>query len=150
MPMFWSKKPKDEKVAKKTAVPKAVKEGKKVPATKAVALKAASSAPAKAEGAKTAAKGEAGKSSSVIIRNHITEKSGMLSQIGVYTFQVDKNANKPTISNAIRVQYGVTPTKVAVSNIPGKKMLVKGRPTYTSGFRKAVVTLKKGDKIDFA
>lgn len=88
-------------------------------------------------------------STSTIIRPRITEKSGMLSQNGTYTFEVSKKANKNSISNAIVSLYKVRPIKVSVINSPSKNVFVRGRKGVVSGVRKALVTLKKGDKIDF-
>lgn len=86
---------------------------------------------------------------STIIRPRITEKSGILSQGGVYTFEIAANANKNSISGAIRTLYKVTPIRIAIINSPSKKVFVKGRKGVVSGIRKAMITLKKGDKIDF-
>jgi large subunit ribosomal protein L23 len=85
----------------------------------------------------------------VIIRPRITEKSGLLSQNGIYTFEVTKSANKAMIAGAVNALYKVVPVRVAIINLPAKKVLVRGRRGVVSGVRKAVVTLKKGDKIDF-
>ena len=87
--------------------------------------------------------------SEIILRPHITEKSGILSQGGVYTFEVTKDANKPNIAKAIRALYKVTPTKVTVINVPNKNVFLRGRKGVVLGIRKAIVTVKKGDKIDF-
>jgi large subunit ribosomal protein L23 len=84
-----------------------------------------------------------------ILRPRITEKSGILSQTGVYTFEISSNANKNSVSSAIKALYKVVPVKVAIINNPSKNVFVKGRKGVVSGFRKALVTLKKGDKIDF-
>ncbi|MEI8249223.1 MAG: 50S ribosomal protein L23 [Candidatus Taylorbacteria bacterium] len=86
---------------------------------------------------------------SVILRPRITEKSGMMSQSGVYTFEVAKSANKNTIAHAVKALYKVTPVRVAIINSPAKNVFVRGRRGVVSGVKKAVVTLKKGDKIDF-
>jgi large subunit ribosomal protein L23 len=85
----------------------------------------------------------------VILRPRITEKAGALSQMGVYTFEVTKYANKAMISSAIVSLYKVTPTNIAIINLPAKKVLIRGRRGVVAGTRKALVTLKKGDKIDF-
>jgi large subunit ribosomal protein L23 len=85
----------------------------------------------------------------VIVCPHITEKSGILSQSNVYTFVVTKEANKPMIAQAVKALYKVTPTKITVVNLPSKNVFVRGKKGVVSGMRKAVVTLKKGDKIDF-
>jgi large subunit ribosomal protein L23 len=87
--------------------------------------------------------------SDVIIRPRITEKSGILSQQGIYTFEVTKTANKAMIAQAVRAAFKVSPVKVAIVNLPAKNVFVRGRRGVVSGKRKAVVTLKKGDKIDF-
>jgi large subunit ribosomal protein L23 len=87
--------------------------------------------------------------SSAIIRPHITEKSGLLSQGGVYTFQISSGANKDSVAKAIKTLYKVTPVKVAITNNPAKRVFVRGKRGVVPGVRKAVVTLKKGDKIDF-
>lgn len=84
-----------------------------------------------------------------ILRPRITEKSGLLSQMGVYTFEVSTNANKNSVAAAIKTLYKVTPTKVAILNNPARNVFVRGRRGVVSGVRKALVTLKKGDKIDF-
>jgi len=87
--------------------------------------------------------------SEAIIRPRVTEKSGILSQSGRYTFEVTRNANKQSIANAVNALYKVRPIKVAVMNTPVKNVFVKGRHGKVSGIRKAIVTLKKGEKIDF-
>lgn len=84
-----------------------------------------------------------------IIRPKITEKAGILSQSGVYTFEIAESANKNTVATAIKSLYKVTPVKVAVINTPSKRVFVRGRRGVVPGVRKALVTLKKGDKIDF-
>lgn len=87
--------------------------------------------------------------SSVVLRPRITEKSGVLSQGGVYTFEVTRGANKNSVKSAIKSLYKVNPVKVAILNNPAKNVFVRGRRGVVSGVRKALVTLKKGDKIDF-
>lgn len=91
----------------------------------------------------------AGSYASSILRPRVTEKSGLLSQGGVYTFEVTASANKSTIAGAVKALYKVTPVKIAIVNSPAKKVFVRGRRGVVSGVRKALVTLKKGDKIDF-
>ena len=87
--------------------------------------------------------------SGAIIRPRVTEKSGILSQGGRYTFEVAKNANKQSISNAVNALYKVRPIKITVMNTPTRNVFIKGRRGQVSGIKKAIVTLKKGDKIDF-
>ena len=85
----------------------------------------------------------------VILRPRVTEKSGLLSQSGVYTFEVVTTATKASVARAIRAMYKVTPVKVAMINRGPKAVFVKGRRGSVAGFRKAMVTVKKGDKIEF-
>ena len=84
-----------------------------------------------------------------IMRPRVTEKSGLLSQSGIYTFEVTANANTSTVAQAVKALYKVTPVKVAIINTPAKNVFVRGRRGVVSGIRKALVTLKKGEKIDF-
>lgn len=86
---------------------------------------------------------------SVIIRPRITEKSGILSQGGVYTFEITKKANKGMVKTAVKALYKVTPVSVAIVNTKAKNVFVKGRRGTVAGIKKAVVTIKKGEKIDF-
>lgn len=85
-----------------------------------------------------------------IIRPHITEKSGIQSQNGVYTFQVTKNANKDQVAKAIKSLYKVMPVRIGIVNVAIKNVFVRGKRGTVPGMKKALVTLKKGDKIDFA
>lgn len=145
MALFWSKKPKAEKnfaaeakKGKTAGSTGAKKSGTKVAAkkaeTKAVAAPAVQSFTDHAD---------------VIIRPLVTEKSGILSQSGVYTFEVSRTATKSTIAKAAKTLYKVTAEKVAVMNAPSRSVWVKGKWGTTSGFRKALITVKKGEKIDF-
>ena len=154
--MFWSTKPKAEKnYADAAAKPKATKRaastkkgGTKASAPAKLATKAAK--PAKvAKAAPVLPAGILDTAADVIIKPRITEKSGLLSQGGVYTFEVKASANKPTVAKAIKALYKVTPVKITMINQPAKNVFVKGRRGVVSGFRKALVTVKKGDKIDF-
>lgn len=84
-----------------------------------------------------------------IIRPRVTEKSGLLSQSNVYTFEVSIGSNKATVVKAIKALYKVTPVKIAIVNTPAKNVFVKGRRGTVAGMKKAMVTIKPGEKIDF-
>jgi large subunit ribosomal protein L23 len=87
----------------------------------------------------------------VILRPHITEKAGILNEAqNVYTFHVAKTATKHTVSKAITALYKVVPTKVNIVNLPAKNVLVRGKRGTQSAVKKALVYLKKGDKIEIA
>jgi large subunit ribosomal protein L23 len=86
----------------------------------------------------------------IIKKPRITEKSGIQAEaLGVYTFEVTDKANKKNISKAIIELYKVTPVKVNITNLPSKKVFSRGKVGRKSGVKKAVVYLKKGDKIEF-
>jgi len=154
MPMFWSKKPKAEKNYEQAAPKSKGAPGYKAKApakTGKVASKAVADKAAKKSAPSVPAL-QSGVSSSlaqVILRPRITEKSGILSQSGVYTFVVSSGADKASIARAVKALYKVTAVKVAIINSPSKAVFVKGRHGTVSGFRKAMVTVKEGDKIDF-
>lgn len=68
-------------------------------------------------------------------------------------FLVDRKANKSEIARAFETIYAekrVKVTKVNTINVKPKKRRVRGRLGYRSGFKKAVLTLSKGDAIDEA
>jgi len=80
----------------------------------------------------------------------LTEKSNKQSaELGQYTFEVFPDATKYTIAEAVEKTFKVTVTRVNVQNYRGKnKRSRAGRPSTTSDFSKAIVTLKAGDKIE--
>lgn len=83
---------------------------------------------------------------------HVTEKATMLSA-GVkpaYTFEVDADINKQELAKIIREVFKVSPTKINITNLPAKKVFVRGKWGSKGGMKKAVIYLKKGDKIDFS
>jgi large subunit ribosomal protein L23 len=145
MALFWSKKSKSEKprerVEETSAKTAKVVKAKAVKAVKAVKKQAIVPA-----GITT---GNVGSSADAVLRPHVTEKSGIMAQNNVYTFQVVKGATKPSIAKAVLSLYKVRPIKINVINLPAKNVFIKGRWGTVSGMRKAVVTLKKGDKIEF-
>lgn len=78
----------------------------------------------------------------------VTEKSGNLSPIGKYVFLVDKNANKPQIKKAVEAIYKVNVENVNVLNRKSKSRRLGRNIGAISGYKKAIVSLKKGHKID--
>lgn len=84
-----------------------------------------------------------------IIKNpRITEKASFNAEQNVYTFDITKSANKTEIKKAIFTLYKVKPTKVNVLTVPRKNIMSKGKAGTKGGGRKALVYLKKGDKIE--
>ncbi|MBP9748035.1 MAG: 50S ribosomal protein L23 [Candidatus Pacebacteria bacterium] len=85
-----------------------------------------------------------------IIKNpRITEKASFAFEQNIYTFDVAPSANKSEIEKAIFALYKVKPVKVNVLNIPRKRVVSRGQNGVRGGGRKALVYLKKGDKIEF-
>ena len=85
-----------------------------------------------------------------IIKNpRITEKASFAAEQNVYIFNVSKRANKTEIKKEIFSLYKVKPLKVNVLNVPRKNIMSRGKIGVKGGGRKALVYLKKGDKIEF-
>ena len=92
----------------------------------------------------------------ILIRPIFTEKMSRLEEERKYSFQVIPHANKLEIKKAVELKFGVNVEKVSTSNRIGKKknMTVRsgGRTIRTNGkrsnWKKAIVTLKDGEKID--
>jgi large subunit ribosomal protein L23 len=80
---------------------------------------------------------------------HITERTASLAKINVYTFKVSPSANKVLVKKAIKEMFGFEPIKIRVINVPLKKRIVRGKIGIKSGYKKALVYLKEGDKIEF-
>jgi large subunit ribosomal protein L23 len=87
---------------------------------------------------------------SVIVKPRITEKAMLKTDSNVYTFEVQKNASKYEIRDAIKAMYNVTPIKVnIVQKSPRQYMSrARGRKMTEHGMRKAYVYLKKSDHIE--
>lgn len=88
-------------------------------------------------------------STSIIKNPRITEKASFSAEQNVYTFDIAANANKTEIKKVIFALYKVHPVKVNVLSVPRKSIMSKGKAGVRGGGRKALVYLKKGDKIEF-
>ena len=77
-----------------------------------------------------------------------TEKGAVMMPFAKYLFWVDTKANKVEIRNAVENIYKVKVDKVNTINVKGKPKRVRYTVGMTSGWKKAVVTLKEGNKID--
>ncbi|MGH7996529.1 MAG: 50S ribosomal protein L23 [Opitutaceae bacterium] len=87
---------------------------------------------------------------SILRTVHLTEKGNRLSsELGQYTFEVSTDSTKHSIAAAVEQAFKVTVRRVNVQNCRGKnKRSRQGRPSVTSDYKKAIVTLKAGDKIE--
>ena len=90
---------------------------------------------------------------SVLKKPLITEKASALNESGKYGFIVDKDANKVQIKKEVEQMYGVTVESVNTMKYQGKmksrytkSKVITGR---TAGYKKAIVTVKDGEVIDF-
>ena len=83
------------------------------------------------------------------IRNPIiTEKATILSEQNKTVFKVHEKANKRIIKKNIEKLFKVNVVKVNIINQKTKIKLKQGRKSYKTGYKKAIVTLKKGQSID--
>ncbi len=85
----------------------------------------------------------------VLRRPLITEKSASLQAEGKYAFEVAREANKHQVKQVVEKAFNVEVTAVNVLTVPGKGRRVGGRKVLTQPWKKAIVTLKPGDKIEF-
>ena len=85
----------------------------------------------------------------VLRRPVITEKNTTLQEQNKYVFEVAKESNKPLIKQAVEKAFKVKVTTVNMMTVPGKSKRVGKRIIQTQSWKKAVVTLKAGDKIEF-
>ncbi len=88
----------------------------------------------------------------ILRRPLITEKTSFQSSnLNQFTFEVDSRANKPQIKEAVETMFDVTVLRVNVINRPAKvarSLRNRRRQVRRGGYKKAIVTLKPGDRID--
>jgi len=85
----------------------------------------------------------------VIRRPVITEKNTGLQALGKYAFEVVEGANKRQIKESVEKAFGVTVTAVNVIVMRGKLRRIGRNQVMTPDWKKAIVTLKEGDSIQF-
>ena len=83
-----------------------------------------------------------------IVSPVITEKATTLSEFNKIVFKVHVGANKKTIKKSIEKIFKVNVIKINTLNLKGKNKMVRGKKTTKPGYKKAIVTLKKGQTID--
>jgi len=84
-----------------------------------------------------------------IKNGRVTEKASNISAQNVYTFNVATSANKKEIKKAFFTLYKVQPVKINILKVPYKNIMSKGKKGLKGGGKKAVIYLKKEDKIEF-
>ena len=85
-----------------------------------------------------------------IISPNVTEKSTSFSEFNKVVFRVSKNANKESIKKSIEKIFKVNVIKINTINMREKVKMVRNKKSYKSGYKKAIITLKKGQSIDLA
>ncbi len=85
----------------------------------------------------------------IIFAPVITEKSASLENNGVYTFKVDERANKTQIKEAIEKAFNVKVVSINTMNNHPKNKRVGRYTGKTNRYKKAIVTLAKGQTISF-
>lgn len=83
----------------------------------------------------------------VLIRPMITEKSTIMAEIGKYSFRVAPKANKTLVKEAVQKTFGVKVVDVNITMLRGKQKRYGPRSKKQPDVKKAVVTLRSGDKI---
>jgi len=85
-----------------------------------------------------------------IVSPVITEKATSLSEFNKMVFKVHKGASKNSIKKSIEKIFKVNVIKINTINLRRKNKIVRGRKSSKPGYKKAIVTLKKGQSVDLA
>ena len=80
----------------------------------------------------------------------MTEKSTNLSSLNKVSFKVPFDSNKKILKKTVEKIFKVNVIKINTINQKGKTKFVRGKKTNRSGYKKAIVTLKKGQSIDLS
>jgi large subunit ribosomal protein L23 len=78
----------------------------------------------------------------------VTEKSTNLSELNKIVFKVPSSANKQNLKKNIEKIFKVKVTKINIINKQNRTKVTRGKKVKISGFKKAIITLKKGQSID--
>ena len=85
-----------------------------------------------------------------IISPKVTEKATALSEFNKVVFKVHSSANKKTIKKSVEKIFKVNVVKINTVNLKGKTKLIRGKKSFKAGYKKAIITLKKGQSIDLS
>ena len=80
----------------------------------------------------------------------VTEKSTSLSEFNKIVFKVHERSSKSSIKKSIEKIFKVNVVKINAIKLKGKTKMVRNKKTFVSGYKKAIITLKKGQSIDLA
>lgn len=84
----------------------------------------------------------------IIIKPVLSEKTTDMSQAHKYVFRVPMSVNKHIISKAVKEMFNVTPVKINVMKVRGRRKRVRYHYGYTTSWKKAIVTLNQNEKIE--
>ena len=85
-----------------------------------------------------------------IISPRVTEKATSLSEQNKIVFKVHGGATKKSIKRSVEKIFKVNVIKVNTVNQKGKTKFIRGKKANKSGYKKAIITLKKGQSIDLS
>ena len=85
-----------------------------------------------------------------IISPNVTEKSTALSEQNKIVFKVQKKATKNFIKKSIEKIFKVNVIKINTINLKGSTKMVRNKKAFVPGYKKAIITLKKGQSIDLS
>ena len=83
-----------------------------------------------------------------IISPVVTEKSTNMSELNKIIFKVPYDADKKNLKKNIEKIFKVNVTKINIINKQSRTKITRGKKVRVSGYKKAVITLKKGQSID--
>ena len=83
-----------------------------------------------------------------ILSPMVTEKTTNLSEQNKIVFRVPRAANKTNLKKNIEKIFKVNVTKINIVNKQNRTKITRGKKVKVSGFKKAIITLKKGQSID--
>lgn len=84
----------------------------------------------------------------IIVKPLISEKAASLASVNQYVFVVRRGVNRIQVRSAIKQMYGVSPVSINILNVRGKKVRFGRRMGKRSDWKKAIVTLPKGQTIN--
>ncbi|MDR2480960.1 MAG: 50S ribosomal protein L23 [Spirochaetaceae bacterium] len=83
----------------------------------------------------------------ILVEPVLSEKTNNMREAGKYVFKVDARATKYDVSEAVRRLFKVTPVSCNIMIVAGKPKRLRYKKGYTPNWKKAIVTLAKGEKI---
>lgn len=86
----------------------------------------------------------------ILKRPWVSERAMKLNEQGQYVFAVDSAATKPAVKQAVEKLFGVTVEAVNIINVKPKTKIFRGRAGRQGGFKKAIVKLRAGEKIEIS